>query len=109
MLYKLKELYRSLQRVYEIAVCVTFLTTTWCIPVSGVKVAHLVYNPLWHLAVCIQFIYTAYGISMPYEFREQRRSLQLVYETAVCFRLFTTTWYIAVSGVEVVHLVYNAL
>ena len=46
---------------------------------------------------------------MVYQFREPYRSIQHVYEIVVCYRLLTMTWCIAVSSVEVVHLVYNAL
>ena len=109
MPYEFREPYRSMKHMYEIAVCCRLLATTRCSAVSGIGLIHLVYNPLWHLAVCIQFIYTAYGISMPYKFREPHRSLQRVYEIAICFRLLTTTWSIAVSGVGLVDLVYNAL
>ena len=51
----------------------------------------------------------AYGSYTPYEYRETHRPLQQVYETAVCFRLLDTTCSIAVSGVGLIHLVYNAL
>ena len=106
--YKFTELHRSLQRVYEIAVCFRFLATTWCIAVSGVELIHLVYNSLWDLPVCIQVIYTAYGSCTVYQFREPYGSIQHVYEIAVCCRLLATTWCIAVSGVGLVHIVYNA-
>ena len=106
MVYQFREPYRSIQQVYEIVVCYRLLTTTWCIAVSGVEVIHLVYNALWHLTVCIQFIYTAYGSCTPYKFREPHRSLQRVYEIV---RFLATTWCSAVSGVGLVHLAYNAL
>ena len=101
--------YISIQHVYGIAVHCRLLTTTWCIAMSGVGLVHLVYNALRDLPVCIQFMYTAYVSCTAYEFREPHRSLQRVYEIAVCFRLLATTWSIAVSGVGLVHLVYNAL
>ena len=76
---------------------------------NGVGLVQLVFNALWDLPVCIQFIYTTYGSCMPYEFKEPHRSLQRVYEIAVSFRFLATTWCIAVSGVELIHLVYNSL
>ena len=43
---------------------------------------------------------------MLYEIREMHRSLQGLYEIS---RLLSTNWCIAVSGVGLIHLVYNAL
>ena len=37
------------------------------------------------------------------------RSVQQVYENAVGFRLYSMVWQTAVSGLGVVHLLYNAL
>ena len=107
--YQFREPYRSIQHLYKIVVCYRLLTTTWCIAVSGVRLVHLVYNGLRDLPVCIPFIYTAYTSCTVYQFREPYRSIQHLYKIVVCYRLLTTTWCIAVSGVEVVHLVYNAL
>ena len=109
MPYEFREPHRSLQRVYEIAVCFTLLATTCCITVSGVGLVHLVYNALRDLPVCIQFIYTAYGSCTVYQFREPYGSIQHVYEIAVCCRLLSTTWCSAVSGVGLVYLVYSVL
>ena len=53
-------------------------------------------------------IYTAYGSCTLYEFRDPHSSLQRVYEIAISFTMLITTWCIAVSGVGLVHLVYNA-
>ena len=47
-----------------------------------------------------------YGSCMLYEIRETHRSLQGLYEIS---RLLSTNWCIAVSGVGLIHLVYNAL
>ena len=66
--YQCRVIYRSIQHVYEIAVCCRLLATTWCSVVSGVGLVHLVYNALQDLPVCILFIYTAYGSCMLYEF-----------------------------------------
>ena len=108
-LYQFREPYRSIQHVYEIAVCCRFLAKTWCSVLSSVGLVHLVYNTLRDLPVCILFIYTAYGSCTPYEFREPHRSLQHVYEIVVCCRLLAMTWCIPVNGVRLVQLVYNGL
>ena len=107
--YQFREPYRSIQHVYDSAVCCILVATTCCSAMSGVGLVHLVNNGLRDLPACIQFIYTAYGISTPYEFREPHRSLQGLYKITVCFRLLATTWCSAMSRVRLVHLVYNAL
>ena len=109
MAYKFREPHRSLQGLYEIVVCFRLLATTWCITVTGVRLVHLVYNALRDLTVCIQLIYTAYGSCTLYQFMEPYRSIQHVYEIAFLCRLLATTWCIAVSGVGLLHLLYNAL
>ena len=97
MPYEFREPHRTLQGLYEISICFRLLATIWCIAVSNVGLIHLVHNALLDLSVCIEFIYTAYVSCMPYEFREPYRSLQRVYEIAVCFRLLATTRFSAVS------------
>ena len=79
-LYEIREPHRSLHRLYEIA---RLLATTWCIAMSGVGLIHLVYNALRDLPDYIQFIYTAYGTCMVYQFREPYGSIQHVYEIPV--------------------------
>ena len=73
---------------------------------SGVGLVHLVYNAIWDLHACVQYIYTAYGSCTVYQFRQLYGH---VYKIAVCCRLLAMTWSIAVTGVGFVHLVYNAL
>ena len=56
-----------------------------------------------------QFVYSLCTQPTAFEFSEPYTSIQHAYGIAVSCRLLATTWCIAVSGVGLVHLVYNAV
>ena len=56
-----------------------------------------------------KFVYSLCKHPTASEFSEPYTSIQHAYRIAVPCRLLATTWCIAVSGVGLVHLVYNTL
>ena len=109
MEFEFSELYRSVEWVYEKVVRFISVATSWWGAMSSCTLVHLVCNGLWVFPVCLQFMHIAYGSCTASEFTEPYRSLQLVYKISFYFSLLATTWWSVVSGLGLVHLVYNSL
>ena len=76
---------------------------------SGLRVVHLVYNALRDFPDRYSLCTHSLSEHFSSDFGELYRYVQKVYENAVHCRLLYMVGRTAVSGLGVVHLVYNAL